>query len=127
MDKCVKQGPNKGVLALLATLFMLSSNAIARTQVIVANIDLVEPIYMNYKIEKLIKPCQSMTPGCWNVSYQNRVLKSLQGYRVKLSFEGQEFTARMRAEPKGEQLKIRVSKDLLGQPSKVAMNATIVY
>jgi hypothetical protein len=127
MDKCVKQDPNKGVLALLATLFMLSSNAIARTQVIVANIDLVEPIYMNYKIEKLIKPCQSMTPGCWNVSYQNRVLKSLQGYRVKLSFEGQEFTARMRAEPKGEQLKIRVSKDLLGQPSKVAMNATIVY
>jgi len=126
MDKCVKQDPNKGVLALLATLFMLSSNAIARTQVIVANIDLVEPIYMNYKIEKLIKPCQSMTPGCWNVSYQNRVLKSLQGYRVKLSFEGQEFTARMRAEPKGEQLKIRVSKDLLGQPSKVAMNATIV-
>jgi len=127
MDKCVKQDPNKGVLALLATLFMLSSNAIARTQVIVANIDLVEPIYMNYKIEKLIKPCQSMTPGCWNVSYQNRVLKSLQGYRVKLSFEGQEFTARMRAEPKGEQLKIRVSKDLIGQPSKVAMNATIVY
>ena len=127
MDKCVKQDPNKGVLALLATLFMLSSNAIARTQVIVANIDLVEPIYMNYKIEKLIKPCQSMTPGCWNVSYQNRVLKSLQGYRVKLSFKGQEFTARMRAEPKGEQLKIRVSKDLLGQPSKVAMNATIVY
>jgi len=127
MDKCVKQDPNKGVLALLATLFMLSSNAIARTQVIVTNIDLVEPIYMNYKIEKLIKPCQSMTPGCWNVSYQNRVLKSLQGYRVKLSFEGQEFTARMRAEPKGEQLKIRVSKDLLGQPSKVAMNATIVY
>jgi hypothetical protein len=127
MDKCVKQDPNKGVLALLATLFMLSSNAIARTQVIVANIDLVEPIYMNYKIEKLIKPCQSMTPGCWNVSYQNRVLKSLQGYRVKLSFEGQEFTARMRAEPKGEQLKIRVSKDLLGQPSKLAMNATIVY
>ena len=127
MDKCVKQHPNKGVLALLATLFLLSSNTFARTQVIDANIDSVEPIYMNYKIEKLIKPCQSMASGCWNVSYQKRVLKSLQGYRVKLSFEGQEFTARMRAEPKGEQLKIRVSKDLLGQPSKVAMNATIVY
>ena len=127
MDKGVKQHPNKGVLALLATLFMLSSNAIARTQVIVANIDLVEPIYMNYKIKRVIKPCQSMASGCWNVSYQKRVLKSLQGYRVKLSFEGQQFTARMRAEPKGEQLKIRVSKDLLGQPSKVAMNATIVY
>ena len=127
MRNGVKQYPNKIRIALLATLFLLSSNAFARTQVIDANIDSVEPIYMNYKIEKLIKPCQSMTIGCWNVSYQKRVLKSLQGYRVKLSFEGQKFTARMRAEPKGEQLKIRVSKDLLGQPSKVAMNATIVY
>ncbi len=127
MDKDVKQRPNKGLLALLATLFILSSNAFARTQVIDANIDSVEPIYMNYKIEKLIKPCQSMTIGCWNVSYQKRALKSLQGYRVKLSFEGQQFTARMREKPSGEHLKIRVSKDLLGQPSKLAMNATIAY
>ncbi len=127
MDKDVKQRPNKGLLALLATLFILSSNAFARTQVIDANIDSVEPIYMNYKIEKLIKPCQSMTIGCWNVSYQKRVLKSLQGYRVKLSFEGQQFTARMREKPSGEHLKIRVSRDLLGQPSKLAMNATIAY
>jgi len=127
MDKAVNHQPSKGMLALLATLFMLSGNAFARTQVIDANIDSVEPIYMSYKIEKIIKPCQSMAPNCWNVSYKNRVLKSLQGYRVKLSFEGQQFTARMRAEPKGEHLKIRVSKDLLGQPSKVAMNAAIVY
>ncbi|HIM55035.1 MAG TPA: hypothetical protein EYI82_06080 [Gammaproteobacteria bacterium] len=127
MDKDVKQRPNKGLLALLATLFILSNNAFARTQVIDANIDSVEPIYMNYKIEKLIKPCQSMTIGCWNVSYQKRALKSLQGYRVKLSFEGQQFTARMREKPSGEHLKIRVSKDLLGQPSKLAMNATIAY
>ncbi|HIM95360.1 MAG TPA: hypothetical protein EYM53_01925, partial [Gammaproteobacteria bacterium] len=110
MDKDVKQRPNKGLLALLATLFILSSNAFARTQVIDANIDSVEPIYMNYKIEKLIKPCQSMIIGCWNVSYQKRALKSLQGYRVKLSFEGQQFTARMREKPSGEHLKIRVSK-----------------
>ena len=127
MDKDVKHHLNKGLLALLAMLFLLSSNTFARTQVINASIDSVEPIYMNYKIKKLIKPCQSMVPGCWSVSYQNRVLKSLQGYRIKLSFEGQKFTARMRAEPKGEQLKIRVSNDLLGQPSKLAMNATIVY
>ena len=68
-----------------------------------------------------------MAPGCWNTGYQKRVLKSLQGYRVKLSYEGQQFTARMRTKPEGEQLKIRVSKDLLGQPSKVAMNAAVVY
>ena len=127
MRKDVKQHPNKVVLALLATLFLLSNNVFARTHVINASIDSVKPIYMNYKIEKVIKPCQSMAPGCWNIGYQKRVLKSLQGYRVKLSYEGQQFTARMRAKPEGEQLKIRVSKDLLGQPSKVAMNAAVVY
>jgi uncharacterized protein YcfJ len=127
MHKGVKQHPNKGILALLAMLLFLSSNTFARTQVIDANIDLVKPIYMNYKVEKFIKPCQSMAPGCWNVSYQKRALKSLQGYRVKLSYEGQQFTARMRVKPKGEQLKIRVSKDLLGQTSKIAMNAAVVY
>jgi len=127
MPKGVKRHCNKRILALLATLFFLSSNTFARTQVIDANIDSVKPIYMNYKIEKLIKPCQLMTSGCWNVSYQKRVLKSLQGYRIKLSYEGQQFTARMRAKPKGEQLKIRVSKDLLSRPSKVAMSAAVVY
>ena len=127
MRKDVKQYSNKGMLALLATLFLLSNNVFARTHVINASIDSVEPIYMNYNIERVVKPCQSMAPGCWNTGYQKRVLKSLQGYRVKLSYEGQQFTARMRAKPKGEQLKIRVSKDLLGQSSKVAMNAAVVY
>jgi len=127
MRKGVKQHPNKIRIALLATLFLLTSNTFARTQVIDANIDSVEPIYMNYKIEKLIQPCQSMKPGCWNISYQNRVLKSLQGYRVKLSYEGQQFTAHMREKPEGDLLKIRVSKDLLDLPSKTAMNASVVY
>jgi len=127
MHKSIKQYPNKGILALLATLFLFSSNAFARTQVINASIDSVEPIYMNYTIEKLIKPCQTTTPGCWNVNYKKRTLKSLQGYRVKLSVDGQHFTARMRVKPQGDQLKIRVSKDLLGQPSNVAMNAAVVY
>jgi len=127
MCKDVKKYPNKGILALLATLFLFSSNVFARTHVINASIDSIEPIYMNYKIERIIKPCQSMATGCWNVGYQKRVLKSLQGYRVKLSFEGQQFIARMRAKPEGEQLKIRVSKDLLGNPGKVTMSAAIVY
>jgi hypothetical protein len=127
MRKDTKQSTSKGIIALLATLFLFSSSVFARTHVINASIDSVEPIYMHYNIEKLIKPCQSKTPGCWNVSYQKRILKSLQGYRIKLSFEGQQFTARMRAKPEGEQLKIRVSNDLLGQPSKFAINATSAY
>ncbi|MEO1890533.1 MAG: hypothetical protein ABGX45_02465 [Candidatus Thioglobus sp.] len=127
MRKDVKQHPNKGIFALLTLLFLFSSNAFARTYVINASIDSVEPIYMNYKIERVVKPCQSMAPGCWKVGYQKRILKSLQGYRIKLSFEGQQFTARMRTKPESEQLKIRVSKDLLGQSNKVAMNAAIVY
>ena len=127
MRKDVKQHPNKVVLALLATLFLLSNNVFARTHVINASIDSIEPIYMNYKIERVIKPCQSMAPRCWNTGYQKRVLKSLQGYRVKLSYEGQQFTARMRAKPEGDQLKIRVSKDLLGQSRNVAMNASVIY
>ena len=127
MRKNVKQYLNKGISALLAMLFLLSSNTLARTQVIDASIDSVKPIYMNYKIEKIIAPCQSMAPGCWNVNYQKRKLKSLQGYRVKLSYEGQQFTTRMRVKPNGKQLKIRVSRDLLGQPNSVAMNAAVVY
>ena len=127
MRKDDKQHPNKVVLALLATLFLLSNNVFARTHVINASIDSVEPIYMNYKIEGVITPCQSMAPGCWNTGYQKRVLKSLQGYRIKLSYEGQQFTARMRAKPEGDQLKIRVSKDLLGQSRNVAMNASVIY
>ncbi|MCS5590265.1 MAG: hypothetical protein NZ824_09900 [Candidatus Thioglobus sp.] len=127
MHKGIKQHPNKGIIALLATLFLFSSNVFARTQVINASIDSVEPIYMNYTVEKLIKPCQATAPDCWNVNYKKRPLKSLQGYRIKLSFDSQQFTARMRAKPQSDQLKIRVSKDLLGQPSKVAMNAAVVY
>ncbi len=127
MCKVIKHRHNKGTVALLTLLFLFSSNVFARTQVVSASIDSVEPVYMNYTIERIIKPCQTTTPGCWNVNYKKRTLKSLQGYRVKLSFDGQQFTARMRAKPQGDQLKIRVSKDLLGQPSKVAMNAAVVY
>ncbi len=122
-----KKHSNKGLFTLLATLLFFSSNAFARTQVIDANIDSVNPIYMNYKIEKITSPCQSVTPGCWNVTYQQKALKSLKGYRVKLSYAGQQFTARMREKPKSQQLKIRVSSDLLGKTSNLAMNAAVVY
>jgi len=127
MGKSPKKHPNKGIFILLATLLFFSSNAFARTQVIDANIDSVKPIYMNYKIEKITRPCQSVMSSCWNVTYQQRALKSLQGYRVKLSYAGQQFTARMREKPKSKQLKIRVSTDLLGKPSNLAMNAAVVY
>jgi len=127
MIKYIKYNPTKIILILLPTLFFFSSNTFARTHIINANIDSVEPIYMNYKIEKLMTPCQSKEPGCWNVNYQKRIQKSLQGYRVKLSYEGKRFTTRMRIKPSGEQLKIRVRGDLLSQTSKVAVNSTAVY
>lgn len=127
MHKDVKRHPIKAVVTLLSVLFLFSNNAFARTQVINANIDSIEPIYMNYKIEKIIKPCQSMAPGCWNVNYKKREIKSLQGYRVKLSYNGQQFTTRMRTKPSSEQLKIRVSADLLDQSNNVALNATLAH
>jgi len=127
MSGRLKQHHNKGIFALLATLIFFSGNIFARTQVIDANVDSIKPIYMNYTIERIVKPCQTKTPSCWNVAYQQRSLKSLQGYRVKLSYQDQQFTARMRAKPEGEQLKIRVSTDLLGKASNLAMNAAVVY
>ena len=110
-------------------LFLLtqSNAAFARTQIINANIDTIEPIYMQYKIEKLVKPCESLSPGCWKVNYKKRALKSLQGYRIKLSYQGKTFTARMREKPSNTQLKIRVSDDLLKQPNKVAINAALAH
>jgi uncharacterized protein YcfJ len=127
MFKYIESTSTKGILLVLSTLFLFSNNTFARTHIINANIDSVEPIYMNYKIEKLMTPCQSNEPGCWNVNYQKRIQKSLQGYRVKLSYEGKRFTARMRRKPNGEQLKIRVRGDLLSKPSRVAVNALAVY
>ena len=127
MSERLKQRPNIGLFPLLFMLLFFSNNAFARTQVIDANIDSIKPIYMNYTIKRIIKPCQTKIPGCWNVAYQQRALKSLQGYRVELSYEGQQFTARMRAKPVSEQLKIRVSTDLLDQASNIAMNAAVVY
>lgn len=128
MRKNVKQHANKGISALLITLFLFSSNVFARTQVIEATINSIEPIYMNYNIKKISQPCQAVTlSGCWNITYQKRVLKILQGYRIKLYYKGQQFTTRMRVKPKGEQLKIRVSGDLLGQPNNVAVNAAVAY
>jgi uncharacterized protein YcfJ len=127
MFKFIKSTSTKGILLFLSTLFLFSNNTLARTHIINANIDSVEPIYMNYKIEKLMTPCQSKEPGCWNVNYQKRIQKSLQGYRIKLSYEGKRFTTRVRNKPNGEQLNIRVRGDLLSQPSRVAVNARAVY
>ena len=127
MFKYIKSTSTKRILLFLSTLFLFSGNTFARTHIINANIDSVEPIYMNYRIEKLMTPCQSKEPGCWNINYQKRIQKSLQGYRVKLSYEGKRFTTRMRIKPSGEQLKIRVRGDILNQPSRVAVNATAVY
>lgn len=124
----IKQYPaNLAKLILLLFLFAQNNSAFARTQIINADIDSIEPIYMQYNIEKLIKPCESLSPGCWKVNYKKRALKSLQGYRIKLSYQGKTFTARMREKPNTDQLKIRVSDDLLKQPNNVAINAALAH
>jgi len=51
----------------------------------------------------------------------------LQGYRVKLSYKDNTFTARMLNKPNLDYLKIRVKSDLLNMPSNVAINAAVVY
>ena len=117
--------------AVIFILFSaLTGNAIANnhtTEVIKANVINIEPIYMNYTLKKVATPCDSGKPRCWNVSYQKEVAKVLKGYRVKLSYKNNTFTARMLNEPTEDYLKIRVKSDLLVMPSTVAINAAVVY
>jgi len=131
MQKYIKKYPTRIVAVVLGALFLVSGNAFARTTIVSATVDSIEPIYMNYNVEKITKRCQAKTPkmlrNCWNVNYKKRKQISLKGYRVKLSYKGKKFTARMRKKPSNEQLKIRVRNDLLNQPTSVAINASVVY
>ena len=122
--------PMQSVVVMLALFIGLIGNAIANnhtTEVIKANIVNIEPIYMNYTLKKVTAPCNSGESGCWNVSYQKEVAKVLKGYRVKLSYNDNTFTARMLNKPTQDYLKIRVKSDLLVMPSTVAINAAVVY
>ncbi len=131
MKKHIKIRPIRVVAFILSSLFLLSSNTFARTNVVNATIDSIEPIYMSHSVQKITKPCQATTPrmakNCWNVNYKKRISRSLKGYRVKLSYKDKKFTARMRSKPTASQLKIRVRNDLLNQPSSAAINAMVVY
>jgi hypothetical protein len=119
------------VTVALSTVLLISVNAFARTNIVNATIDSIKPIYMNYSVEKITKPCRATAPrmakNCWNVNYKRKIQKLLKGYRVKLSYKGKIFTTRMRSKPSSDQLKIRVRTDLLSQPSNVAINAMVVY
>ncbi len=122
--------PMQKVTIALALFVTLIGNAGANnhtTEVIKANVINIEPIYMNYTLKKVATPCDSGESGCWNVSYQKEVAKVLKGYRVKLSYKNNTFTARMLNEPTQDHLKIRVKSDLLVMPSTVAINAAVVY
>ena len=115
----------------MLTLFIaFFSSAMANnytTEVIKAKIVNIEPIYMEYTLKKVATRCDSGDPRCWNVSYQKEAAKILQGYRVKLSYKDNTFTARMLNKPNLDYLKIRVKSDLLNMPSNVAINAAVVY
>ena len=123
----MSQTPYRSVVALFTLLLSIFSGAQANTQIIDADIHNVEPIYMNYTVKKVMIPCQSHTPGCYQVSYQKQNTKALKGYRVKLSHQGKNFTTRMLNKPISDKLRIRVRSDLLKQPSTVAINAAVAY
>ncbi len=127
MQKQMFKAPYSGIAAVFTLLLSLFSSAQANTQIIDADIHNVEPIYMNYTVQKVITPCQSQAPGCYQVSYQKQNSKVLQGYRVKLSHQGKSFTTRMLNKPASDKLRIRVRSDLLEQPSTVAINAAVAY
>ena len=113
---------------LIVTTALLSLGATANTQVINAQVESVEPIYMNYTLRKVTQPCQAYSPNCYRVSYQQKTSKSLAGYRIKLSYKDREFTTRMSKQPvTGDMLNIRVRSDVLSKPSSVAINAAVVY
>lgn len=122
--------PMQKIIIALVLFVTLIGNSIANahtTEVIKASVINIEPIYMNYTLKKVVTPCDSRKPGCWNVSYKKETAKVLKGYRVKLSYKNNTFTARMLNEPTDEYLKIRVKSDLLVIPSTVAINAAVVY
>ncbi len=125
MQKHVKSYPARLILSCLIPL-LISFNSQAKTQVVKAKIDGIEPIYMTYKMKKVIKPCQSMAPGCWHVNYIKQNYKVLKGYRVKLSYKDKLFTTRMRAKPTIDFLNVRIREDLLNKNSTVALNVSVV-
>ncbi|MBC8493579.1 MAG: hypothetical protein ISR70_02785 [Candidatus Thioglobus sp.] len=117
-------------VALFIALFALIGSASAfnhKTEVIKADVTNIEPIYMNYSLQKVSTPCASGVRGCWEISYQKKAAKVLKGYRVKLSYKNNTFTARMQNKPADDYLNIRVKSDLLVIPSTVAINAAVVY
>ncbi|SHN91206.1 hypothetical protein BHECKSOX_1447 [Bathymodiolus heckerae thiotrophic gill symbiont] len=122
--------PAKIMATFLVALASLSASAFVvdhKTEVIQAGITGVEPIYMNYTLKKVSTPCASGVRNCWHVSYEKKSSKVLKGYRVKLSYNNNTFTARMLKKPTKEHLNIRVKSDLLTMPSTVAINASVVY
>ncbi|ALE52499.1 hypothetical protein SP60_04270 [Candidatus Thioglobus autotrophicus] len=130
LKKSTRLFPAQKIATIVLLFFTLIGGASATnhtTEVIKADVIGIEPIYMNYTLKKVATPCDSGKPRCWNVSYQKEVAKVLKGYRVKLSYKNNTFTARMLNEPTQDYLKIRVKSDLLVMPSTVAINAAVVY
>ncbi len=131
MLKNLIANPAKKIVLFAALLFGIHSTVIANgyhTQVINADVVSVEPIYMNYTLQKVSSPCKArQVRNCWNISYQKKASKVLQGYRISLSYKDNIFTTRTLHKPSQDKLRIRVKSDLLAYPSNVAINAAVAY
>ena len=123
--------PANKIVLFTALLFGIHSITNANghhTQVINADVINIEPIYMNYTLQKVSSPCKTrQVRNCWNISYQKKASKTLQGYRISLSYKDNKFTTRTLHKPTQAKLKIRVKSDLLAYPSNVAINAAVAY
>jgi len=54
------------IIALFTALIGSATATMHNTEIIQANVVNVEPIYMNYTLEKVTAPCASGARNCWN-------------------------------------------------------------
>ena len=101
------------LLLLLFALLLYPNYVHAKTQVILADITSVEPIYLNHSLEKSVAPCMGkvIQQDCWRFNYTRNNTKSLKGFRVTLSYNGYTFISRTSSIPEVKQLLIRVRGD----------------
>lgn len=80
------------------------------TQLVLAEITSVEPIYINHNIEKKITNCEEDLEQnyCWRYDYIRTNTKTLKGFRVTLNYNGLKYISRTKYRPNEKQIKIRI-------------------
>jgi hypothetical protein len=100
---------------LLLTLFIFFHKyTFASTTIVLADITSVEPIYINFNIEKVASPCDDITiqQSCWRFDYNKNNTRTLKGFRITLNYNGQTYISRTRSVPEEKQLMIRIRKNV---------------